>query len=195
MISASFNSRPSCEGRPNAALDYARELVSIHAPRARGDRFAQVINKPSRFQFTPLVRGATRKGAFNVSALVFQFTPLVRGATRCPWSSRRRPCFNSRPSCEGRPIRAVPLRRVLRFNSRPSCEGRLDHGYITAALPVSIHAPRARGDTPRACGISCRKFQFTPLVRGATSVGIVVADDQKFQFTPLVRGATTKKNL
>ena len=99
----SFNSRPSCEGRPVLVVSVGFDDVSIHAPRARGDRRMAKSTTGSQFQFTPLVRGATPRS-----------TSPLRSAR-----------FNSRPSCEGRPVtRCVrPLSRG--FNSRPSCEGRL----------------------------------------------------------------------
>ena len=77
--------------------------VSIHAPRARGDVVYFSRRKPTEFQFTPLVRGATatvrfyrvfkrfnsrpscegRRTVLRIDMLDtwFQFTPLVRGAT------------------------------------------------------------------------------------------------------------------
>ena len=77
----------------------------------------------------------------------FQFTPLVRGATT---ADERR--FNGR-----------------RFNSRPSCEGRPVVELLLGHAEVSIHAPRARGDQSTEPLLTFRGFQFTPLVRGATS--------------------------
>ena len=80
MMTTSFNSRPSCEGRHQLL-----EGLVVHL-----------------FQFTPLVRGATDLIMIGLNFMLFQFTPLVRGATRDPGAARRRYCFNSRPSCEGR---------------------------------------------------------------------------------------------
>ena len=57
---------------------------------------------------------------------------------------------------------------------------------------VSIHAPRARGDTARTYAKYLPAFQFTPLVRGATRTMVAVLNYMLFQFTPLVRGATVK---
>ena len=162
-----FNSRPSCEGRPGADRDRRPAEVSIHAPRARGDELRLRADAQA----------------------LFQFTPLVRGATRCARSTFLTAGFNSRPSCEGRHGTVVPesdtgvsihaprargdlpfLRAAYPgqfqftplvrgatliqdnsnvprgFNSRPSCEGRLNAKSIWDSVRVSIHAPRARGD-------------------------------------------------
>ena len=119
-----FNSRPSCEGRLVLPAVAVRHIVSIHAPRARGDEILLNVNSPVLFQFTPLVRGATHL--------------------------RREHCrpvrFNSRPSCEGRPARSWRSIRTTGFNSRPSCEGRPLSAFKRVHAVVSIHAPRARGD-------------------------------------------------
>ena len=54
----------------------------------------------------------------------FQFTPVLRRATRPLRHVRPTRCFNSRPSCDGRPAVPFPRRQNARFNSRPSCDGR-----------------------------------------------------------------------
>ena len=58
--------------------------------------------------------------------------------------------FNSRPSCEGRPELAAFGVAGESFNSRPSCEGRL--GICD--------------------GMNRDRFQFTPLMRGATATKV-----------------------
>ena len=82
-----------------------------------------------------------------IQTILFQFTPLMRGATGSEASSIRRTCFNSRPSCEGRHAVA---------------------GVLLLAH-VSIHAPHARGDQEQQEQFLEHMFQFTPLMRGATS--------------------------
>ena len=172
MVSGSdflrFNSRPSCEGRLRILREKKCLTVSIHAPRARGDiaRLNYVLDLG--FQFTPLVRGATSITFIEPCFLVsihaprargdqgfarlrrgnrFQFTPLVRGATSRRYAENSLRSFNSRPSCEGRRI----------FNPE----------WIKTV--VSIHAPRARGDQTGMVRQDFQRFQFTPLVRGATA--------------------------
>ncbi len=79
-------------------------LISIHAPHTRSDRCRQRRIRRSRFQSTPLIRGATRIHS-----------------TRCT----RHAHFNPRPSYEERreyPPRAQHERRD--FNPRPSYEER-----------------------------------------------------------------------
>ena len=75
--------------------------------------------------------------------------PRMRGDRALPPTAFCTFSFNPRPSHEGRRHRAGKGKAEFhRFNPRPSHEGRLltrtkgDWGY-----PVSIHAPRMRGDT------------------------------------------------
>ena len=139
-----FNSRPSCEGRLSGANQPGAMRVSIHAPRARGDQTNRVDEAEITFQFTPLVRGATKFAVVIQVPHRFNSRPSCEGRHLCPGHFCRR-CFNSRPSCEGRQGEQTQANNN-RFNSRPSCEGR----HITMAdvnkVMVSIHAPRARGD-------------------------------------------------
>ena len=50
-----FNSRPSCEGRLGKNPTGFSVIVSIHAPRVRGDRSGEYLTLRLEFQFTPLV--------------------------------------------------------------------------------------------------------------------------------------------
>ena len=161
--------------------------VSIHAPHARGDEMAAKTLQKFLFQFTPLMRGATRRGVsdrqvqrFNSRPscegrlglrrspiiLVFQFTPLMRGATVRRTHSRRRPRFNSRPSCEGR----LPRRRGRRSLSvsihAPHARGDNHTRRLICVVEVSIHAPHARGDTPARRGGRPRCFNSRPSCEG-----------------------------
>ena len=80
LSTQSFNSRPSCEGRHIYREIITPLLVSIHAPRARGDKDT-----------------VKRRVLFYVSI----HAPRARGDI--VWSSISSPGrFNSRPSCEGR---------------------------------------------------------------------------------------------
>ena len=124
-----------------------KDMVSIHAPHARGDK--------SDLLLSPL--------------WLFQFTPLMRGATQTRDESTTSQRFNSRPSCEGRPELAAFGVAGESFNSRPSCEGRQGKTERRSSMGVSIHAPHARGDLLKGCQNNQQGFQFTPLMRGATS--------------------------
>ena len=145
------------------------------------------------FQFTPVVRRATITVVCLRFRGKFQFTPVVRRATRAGRRGRRgSPSFNSRPSCDGRlhdvslsfysrmfqftPVvrRATPsLRRregVGGFNSRPSCDGR-HSDTLPNALDNRFNS-RPSCDGRQSCAYVARyviKFQFTPVVRRATS--------------------------
>ena len=58
----------------------------------------------------------------------------------------------------------------MNFNPRPSYEGRLPTLAMIAPFAlISIHAPHTRGDIKGRYGNgTTRKFQSTPLIRGAT---------------------------
>ena len=125
--------------------------VSIHARRATGDRLA--ISPVGAAMVSIHARRATGdswQGNSNNMG-VFQFTPVVRRATRLPglwggWMLR----FNSRPSCDGRPrCRSTLPKKELCFNSRPSCDGRPCGRTSSRRGTVSIHARRATGDCAR----------------------------------------------
>ena len=192
-ITSRFNSRPSCEGRPVRRLLQVEVMVSIHAPHARGDS-AHGFSSPAyaRFNSRPSCEG---RHIIEMAAktLKFQFTPLMRGATRRNTAQTVAGLrFNSRPSCEGRlfsqhlvfspnvSIHAPHARgdktckffgHIAGFNSRPSGVGRqtrlrggwssmfqftpLMRGatelkYLMASFGVSIHAPHARGDRDKS---------------------------------------------
>ena len=170
--------------------------VSIHAPHARGDRRRHV--RPyyrGGFNPRPSCEGRPAFGrTLHVNVDQFQSTPLMRGATVCHViTSLKRKCFNPRPSCEGR--RHQLSQRFVRccFNPRPSCEGR--HSYL------AVHVKRYSGFNPRpSCegrrsvrtnGNGDRRFQSTPLMRGATARNaLTCCGVSRFQSTPLMRGAT-----
>ena len=80
-----FNPRPSCEGRPSCGCATGFAQISIHAPHARGD-WPTPARGPARtrFQSTPLMRGATGARSIVCSSIPFQSTPLMRGATCAP---------------------------------------------------------------------------------------------------------------
>ena len=122
-----FNSRPSCDGRPNLSQFRVALLVFQFTPVMR--RATEVRARTQgrlQFQFTPVMRRATALDGHVNDASMFQFTPVMRRATIAdrmsfsidPVSIHARhatgdhgaanrtggaSCFNSRPSCDGRP--------------------------------------------------------------------------------------------
>ena len=102
-------------------------VISIHAPRAGGDRNGEKTKKHIRR---------------------FQSTPPVRGATAAYWPCSRTRYFNPRPPCGGRHTASSNyVRCVADFNPRPPCGGRRRNGkHIRRHTAISIHAPRAGGD-------------------------------------------------
>ena len=97
----SFNSRPSCEGRQRRAGRGRAPDVSIHAPHARGDTRAGGQASRLCFNSRPSCEGRPTVEDL-LGDIKFQFTPLMRGATVFGVIIFLFGCFNSRPSCEGR---------------------------------------------------------------------------------------------
>ena len=99
---SSFNSRPSCEGRLVNVIGGGIFKVSIHAPHARGDTRTVITSARCRFNSRPSCEGRLEVYSWTVAIPTFQFTPLMRGATKKNLTAIYNKCFNSRPSCEGR---------------------------------------------------------------------------------------------
>ena len=124
------------------------------------------FNPRPSYEGRPIHEHGTSRG------LAFQSTPLIRGAT-VNESHCRPPVdyFNPRPSYEGRRFfwHTRDLKRAD-FNPRPSYEGRPHQ--TTVLVPTAL------------------TFQSTPLIRGATRIGLKHGKHLAFQSTPLIRGAT-----
>ena len=145
--------------------------VSIHARHATGDatspKHCGVIDT---FQFTPVMRRATDTRVSAYERRAFQFTPVMRRAT---WKVTASPfCgqgFNSRPSCDGRRADGEgEIKGLVSIHARHAT------GDITATRrrkpsAVSIHARHATGDRRRGSPESLSAFQFTPVMRRATT--------------------------
>ena len=122
------------------------------------------------FQSTPLMRGATRRAERPSSACSFQSTPLMRGAT-----------FNNRVYTIEYLFQSTPLMRGA-TKSRRAC---------ARYLPVSIHAPHARGDvTARENTEHAFSFNPRPSCEGRLNLETALNVLHQFQSTPLMRGAT-----
>ena len=179
---------PRARGDDSVSSFEGCEVVSIHAPRARGDVPHATFARAETFQFTPLVRGATFRPAAYARTIVFQFTPLVRGATDLRTSVISCDRFNSRPSCEGRPCPPRTLPRLIVSIHAPRARGDGHEFSASHHFVVSIHAPRARGDRTARHVFRPTAFQFTPLVRGATSDGEITAGSERFNSRPSCEG-------
>ena len=126
-------------------------------------------------------------------ATVSIHAPRAGGDCKIQIIRLRMQCFNPRPPCGGRRNgRRRHPRNPRRFNPRPPCGGRLvPMEFKVLIKPVSIHAPRAGGDTGlEKLPTEIQLFQSTPPVRGATVLLMIADDISKFQSTPPVRGAT-----
>ena len=145
-----FNPRPSREGRPgNKLIAGAHRLISIHAPRGRGDQINPVRNDKRRvFQSTPLAGGATLSRSKKTGTVLFQSTPLAGGATMESGERCNVGRFQSTPLAGGATAAPRHKRSTARyFNPRPSREGRhIIDVQCVRVDGISIHAPRGRGD-------------------------------------------------
>ena len=148
-----FNPRPPCGGRlrgkPNS--DHLAE-ISIHAPRAGGDR--------------PQVAGEQHLLAdFNPRPPCGGRPSILQMLTHGDGISIHAPRAGGDPCRIGCPY------YLYNFNPRPPCGGRQD--WIKCLLltsEISIHAPRAGGDIYIWDGVNSKwVFQSTPPVRGATA--------------------------
>ena len=122
--------------------------VSIHARRATSDLSVPVHGPLPVFQFTLVVRRATRLSAQHCR-LWRGFNSRSSCDERPAPRLRMRPIcsFNSRSSCDERPILLLSFLHLACFNSRSSCDER--HRLFRADGPslVSIHARRATSDS------------------------------------------------
>ena len=207
---------PHARGDPLNCWQRFLIKISIHSPHARGDRGDTAILSPIRaFQSTPLMRGETTLRRRETTFSPFQSTPLMRGETKARRICSRRKRFQSTPLMRGETL-TDDERRVDADISIHSPHARGDLKAISRiqGAAISIHSPHARGDRTQvylgrdAADFnplpSCEgrpsggmqhgkrlRFQSTPLMRGETLSGIVIAKRRKsFQSTPLMRGET-----
>ena len=193
-----FNPRPPRGGRPERIQQSDQALaVSIHAPRAGGDLVAPLSTRslidvsihapraggdaalpPTGRELcvsihAPRAGGDSKSASCRKRVHMFQSTPPARGATRSPFR-----LLLSRNS----------------FNPRPPRGGRPELDRSTGGhTPVSIHAPRAGGDSPyrRRIRGDSEASRFNPRPpRGGRRSGIVPVTSCVFQSTPPARGAT-----
>ena len=126
---ADFNPHSSCEERPDSDL---------------------ALMRPTSFQSTPLMRGATLDPYLEqIAAEIFQSTLLIRGATRRRTLSRaRQGHFNPRSSYEERLSIVIPA--VLEIGiSIHAPHTRSDLALASQPINlifISIHAPHTRSD-------------------------------------------------
>ena len=99
--------------------------------------------------------------------------PHARSDHECNFYDRAHGYFNPRSSCEERRLRSRSGYLRRHFNPRSSCEERPPGKLLECAdLPISIHAPHARSDSPLSRESRGRyEFQSTLLMRGATGSG------------------------
>ena len=173
-LRADFNPRPPCGGRHGGyhVCDDALE-ISIHAPRAGGDRehSAPPIAAQGNFNPRPPCGGRPRNLAPCGREQTFQSTPPVRGATASLYSTLTQDdisihapraggdptpqivtagagVFQSTPPVRGATIFGITHNTPHKnFNPRPPCGGRLTKlDRWSRKVKISIHAPRAGGD-------------------------------------------------
>ena len=164
---------------PRAGRDTQRmaeamqELISIHAPRAGRDRRScRPPGRPTGFQSTRPVRGATLHHAAPPSDPLFQSTRPVRGATsNSPHLKTPKTISIHAPRAGRDTARLPPICSASNFNPRAPCGAR--------RRPAPKAPKQTRHFNPRApCGArpsfitpSSQQslFQSTRPVRGATN--------------------------
>ncbi len=139
------------------------------------------------------MRGATGISSAHRRLTRFQSTPLMRGATRWARPTSTSPaCFNPRPSCEGRlDPKAGEYARLRVSIHAPHARGDDELLDVVVRDVVSIHAPHARGDStlmvPSSLTLS---FNPRPSCEGRPRTLRCRRGRYSFQSTPLMRGAT-----
>ena len=152
-VASCFKSTPPARGttRLRAVSDPRLGEVSIHAPRAGDDAAIYHMRQMGMPNPRP-PRGATHTPDCATSRRGFNPRPPRGGGDKRISVGTREPrgSFNPRPPRAGGD---VPLSGGLQgrglFNPRPPRGGRLNQAGLGPKVEtVSIHAPRAGGDTP-----------------------------------------------
>ena len=142
---ASFNSRPSCDGRPRREARRRRGAVSIHARLATGDR-AQ--DRP------------------RIPRAVSIHARLATGDACRPEPPPSCSRFNSRPSCDGRLLGLVDrLRREVSIHARLATGD--NHDCVITGKVLFQFTPVLRRATPFALtSTTWRSFNSRPSCDG-----------------------------
>ncbi len=123
--SASFNPRPSCEGRLAAWGSLATPCRFQSAPLMRGATGFDALHLAERDVSirAPHARGDAVRCCANCQDIVSIRAPHARGDQPSPRGPARSPCFNPRPSCEGRRLRFAAGLGCGAFQSAPLMRG------------------------------------------------------------------------
>ena len=124
--------------------------------------------------------------------------PRAEGDSRTRSATRTSACFNPRPPRGGRRAVGVPGPRCrYSFNPRPPRGGRHARTRPTAVqAAVSIHAPRAEGDSKRLQrGGHMAVSIHAPRAEGDRTSPPVRSGRPPFQSTPPARRATRRRHL
>ena len=168
-----FQSTPPVRGATDKALLNSRSrTISIHAPRAGGDRCCKAIaHKKPYFNPRPPCGGRLPFFVFVFLIMKFQSTPPVRGATSIR-GGRKVACEISihAPRAGGDCRGLVNASDFKTFQSTPPVRGATAGRLIISPVPAVFQStPPVRGATLTCCPSGPRKaFQSTPPVRGAT---------------------------
>ena len=171
-----------------------RPCISIHAPRAGGDRCCKAIaHKKPYFNPRPPCGGRLPFFVFVFLIMKFQSTPPVRGATSIR-GGRKVACEISihAPRAGGDCRGLVNASDFKTFQSTPPVRGAtLRLALRCGGDRISIHAPRAGGDGNRLPQHRRRNISIhAPRAGGDYMLFFYSAYQQIFQSTPPVRGAT-----
>ena len=160
-----FQSTPPVRGATDKALLNSRSrTISIHAPRAGGDRCCKAIaHKKPYFNPRPPCGGRLPFFVFVFLIMKFQSTPPVRGATSIR-GGRKVACEISihAPRAGGDCRGLVNASDFKTFQSTPPVRGAtLRLALRCGGDRISIHAPRAGGDSSAPARCFCRT-DFNP---------------------------------
>ena len=169
--------------------------VSIHAPRAGGDSLqGSFLCRSCCFNPRPPRGGRPPASAPWSTTGLFQSTPPARGATWTPHGLRPAdPGFQSTPPARGATRRRHRLDRHAKVSIHaPRAGGDTSPGTPRAGIAVSIHAPRAGGDPRRHHGPEAVQVSIhAPRAGGDFQALAILRLQEEFQSTPPARGATS----
>ena len=161
-----FQSTPPVRGETHDARNHAQAIgISIHSPRAGGDHWSRLLLLCFQISIhSPRAGGDQFVHIPMMYTFQFQSTPPVRGET---WSPSRSPTrnglFQSTPPVRGETAWMRLCIVSSGFQSTPPVRGETRLGGAGGqALVISIHSPRAGGDTRKPKAISANTY-FNPL--------------------------------
>ena len=187
--SGTFQSAPSCEGEPQAAMERVIALpVSIRALVRGRTSFVWAGRRFAKFQSAPSCEGEPWRSPPTPRFREFQSAPSCEGERLPPFPSSS-PCgFNPRPRARANKSRLCRRGRWLRFNPRPRARANPRKVFPSRPQWCFNPRPRARANRlqepfPKRLWVSIRA-----LVRGRTADAYSHVNEEVFQSAPSCEG-------